>query len=203
MPKTIRLDNGQPFAVTDRSSVPILSLWLIGLGINIHYNRPYTPQENAKVERNQGTTAKWSDYSKCLNYQQLQKALDDACTIQREKYPLVRFNHKTRKELFPALYSNSNVYKPEMFSMENVLKVIAKGTYVRRVSKNNQISFYGIQPSISKGYAHQDVIINLDAHKNHWIVFSNNGNIITEIQNSIITYENIMNLAICQRTSKT
>ena len=203
MPKTIRVDNGQPFAVTDRSSIPVLSLWFIGLGIGMHYNRRYTPQENAKVERNQGTTGKWSDYKRCKSYEQLQQALDQACLIQREKYPLDKKDFKTRKELYPDLYINPNSYLPGNFSLTNVLKTVAQGTYIRKISKNNQITFYGLQPRMPKGYTYQDVVVKLDVDQNCWYVNDRFGKQITQFENDFLTYENIMNLKICRKNTKT
>ncbi len=203
MPTKIRVDNGQPFGVTDRSSISPLSLWLIGIGIKMHFNRPRIPQENAKVERNQGTTAKWSDYKKCTNYEQLQLALNEVCIIQRDKYPLDRHDFKTRKDLFPGLYLNTNQFQPGNFSMEKVLNTLAVHTYIRKVSKSNQFTFYGIQPSIPKGYAHQDIAIKLNVQSNSWQILSREGVEIKQIPNNFITYDNIINLSIRQRTSKT
>jgi len=199
----MRFDNGHPFGVTDRSSISVLSLWLIGLGIKVHFNRPRTPQENAKVERNQGTTARWSDYKKCTSHQQLQNNLDIACEIQRDKYPLDRQKNKTRKEIFPELYCNKNKYDKEFFSIQYVLNTLSDGVFIRRVSQNNQFSFYGLQPTIPKGYAHQDIVIKLDVKKNCWIISDRNGSEIKQLENNFITEENILKLTICQRTIKT
>jgi hypothetical protein len=199
----MRFDNGQPFGVPDRSTISVLSLWLIGLGINVHFNRPRTPQENAKVERNQGTTARWSDYKKCSNLQQLQQKLDYACKIQRDKYPLDRHKNKTRKELFPELYNNKNIYNHNFFSIQLVLNTLSEGIFVRRVSQSNQFTFYGLQPTIPKGYAHQDIVIKLDAKRNCWFINDRNGSEIKQLENNFITQENILKLTICQRTDKT
>lgn len=202
LPQKIRVDNGHPFGVPERTSISPLSLWLTGLGIQMHFNRPRVPQENAKVERNQGTTSKWSDYSKCTDYKQLQRALNKAITIQRDKYPLDRHGFKTRKELYPQIYCNSKQYNATDFSIEKVLKTLSEHSYVRKVSKNNQFTFYGVQPSIPKGYAHQDIIIKLDFTSNVWQIFDKNGNRITQIHNNFITHENVLNLSICQRTNQ-
>lgn len=200
LPRIIRVDNGQPFADTKRSMIPVLSLWLIGLGIIVHCNRPGIPQENAKVERNQGTTAKWSDYKKCRNLHILEKSLEETCIIQREKYPLARNANKTRKQLFPELYNNERRYQTSIFNINLVFEHLRKGSFVRKVSKSNQFTFYGLQPSIPKGYAHQDIIIQLDTKQNFWHVYNRDGIEITHIPNNFITNENINNLTICQRT---
>ena len=52
LPSYIRVDNGKPFGDPQRCSIPELGLWLIGLGIEVVWNRPRTPKDNATVERN-------------------------------------------------------------------------------------------------------------------------------------------------------
>jgi transposase InsO family protein len=54
-PQCLRVDNGLPFGDPGSDLVPVLSLWLIGLGIDVLWNRPYQATDNAKVERMQGT----------------------------------------------------------------------------------------------------------------------------------------------------
>ncbi|MCP4988167.1 MAG: hypothetical protein GY928_19605 [Colwellia sp.] len=169
----------------------------------MHFNRPRVPQENAKVERNQGTTARWSDYQKCNNYQQLQQALNNACLIQRDKYPLDRAGLKTRKELFPELYTNPNKFETNCFSMKRVIDTLAEHTYIRRVSKNNQFTLYGVQLSVPKGYAHQDIVIKLNAKSNSWQLLSSDGVEIANIHNNFITQNNINNLSIRKISIKT
>ena len=58
LPKSIKVDNGKPFGDPQRSSVPVLALWLIGLGVEVIWNPPRSPRANAKVERMQGTTSR-------------------------------------------------------------------------------------------------------------------------------------------------
>src|SRR3954468_9301443 len=66
LPSYIRVDNGKPFGDPQRCSVPELALWLIGLGIEVVWNRPRTPKDNAKVERMQATTSRWKRRSSVI-----------------------------------------------------------------------------------------------------------------------------------------
>ena len=50
MPVRFRVDNGWPWG--SRGDFPTeLALWMIGLGIGMHWNNPHRPQENGVVER--------------------------------------------------------------------------------------------------------------------------------------------------------
>ena len=43
----IKVDNGYPFAEPGQDTVPPLALWLIGLGIEMIWNRAFRPTDNA------------------------------------------------------------------------------------------------------------------------------------------------------------
>jgi len=116
LPKSIKVDNGQPFGDPQRCSVPVLGLWLIGLGIQVIWNRPATPKDNAKVERMQATSSRWVEIEQCVSCTELQSRLDKAARVQTEQYPLRRMSNKSRKELYPALYSNSRTWSSTALS---------------------------------------------------------------------------------------
>jgi transposase InsO family protein len=67
LPKAFRTDNGMPFGLPSRDSIPIMSLWLKGWGIHPILNRPKHPQDNAKVERAQGTSSRWAEIDKATD----------------------------------------------------------------------------------------------------------------------------------------
>ena len=48
-PQSVRLDNGRPLGDPQRKSFPTLGLWLTALGIEVIYNRPRRPTDNASV----------------------------------------------------------------------------------------------------------------------------------------------------------
>src|SRR5213080_4225302 len=85
LPQTLKVDNGSPWG--SWSDLPTdLALWLIGLGVNMHWNTPNRPQENGVIERSQGTAKCWAEPSACASAAQLQKQLDYMDRIQREIY---------------------------------------------------------------------------------------------------------------------
>src|ERR671934_175688 len=58
LPGGLRVDNGKPWG--SWSDLPTaLALWLLGLGIELHWNPPRQPQRNGVVERSQGTGKRW------------------------------------------------------------------------------------------------------------------------------------------------
>lgn len=104
LPQYIRTDNGAPFGVPTRDVVPIMSLWLIAWGIRPILNRPGSPQHNAHVESNQGTSRRWAEVEKCDTLEQMQRQLDEACQFQRDTYRVRRIGNESRKNVFANLY---------------------------------------------------------------------------------------------------
>lgn len=51
LPEIIRVDNGAPFASQGPGGVSKLSVWWIGLGIEVQFSRPGCPQDNGSHER--------------------------------------------------------------------------------------------------------------------------------------------------------
>ncbi len=51
MPEIIRVDNGAPFASMGPGGLSKLSVWWIGLGIEVQFSRPACPQDNGSHER--------------------------------------------------------------------------------------------------------------------------------------------------------
>jgi transposase InsO family protein len=77
LPGRARFDNGKPWGSTGDWPT-VLALWLIGLGIDITWNRPRRPQENGVVERSQGTGKRWAEPGSCDSVAQLQGQVDEA-----------------------------------------------------------------------------------------------------------------------------
>src|SRR5262249_21021510 len=99
-PATIRVDNGGPWG-SGGDLPPDLALWLIGLGIDVHWNDPHTPEQNGVVERSQGTGKRWAEPGQCATVAELRRRLREMDAIQREDYPSIA--GQSRAEAFPGL----------------------------------------------------------------------------------------------------
>ena len=64
LPGRFRVDNGWPWGALGDFPTE-LALWLIGLGVGMHWNNARRPQENGVVERSQGTSARWCEPWTC------------------------------------------------------------------------------------------------------------------------------------------
>jgi len=168
LPKAIKVDNGAPLGDPGKEFVPALALWLTGLEINVIWNRASTPQDNSKVERFQGVSAKWSDAKNCTGIDSLEQKLKDACDFQREKYPTRVCKGKPRIEAFPELNVIRRPYCPEQFDLEKVKQFLGKGMWERSISQTGQVEFANQRYYVGRKYARQLTYIQYIPETHHW-----------------------------------
>jgi transposase InsO family protein len=197
-PLCLRVDNGQPFGSPESITTSALSLYLIACNIAIHLNRPHTPQQNGKVERQQGTSIRWAELSKCKDLETAQRHLEAACQIQRERYPVGRLGKKTRLEVFPELYHNPRTWQQEDFDAQRVYEFLAKKQYVRKVSSNGQITIFTERLFVGSHYKAQYIALKFDAFTVSWEISDANGQFIKSLKTQNLAAKNIENLTVFQ-----
>src|SRR5205085_9474969 len=107
MPASVRVDNGGPWGSAG-DLPPDLALWLLGLGLDVHWNDPHAPQQNGVVERSQGTGKRWAEPEQCATAAELQQRLQEMDVIQREAYPSIA--GQSRAAAFPGLAHSGRRY---------------------------------------------------------------------------------------------
>lgn len=200
MPLSIRVDNGMPLADPQRKSIPELPLWLLSKEIEVIFNRPKQPTDNAKVERMQRTTKDWACIRQAKDINDLELRLKPILIIQREKFKVSRLQYQTRMAVYPELKSNPRPYNAEQFSPHKAYERLANWTLVRKVSKNGQLSLYGQTFYIAKEFRGTYVNIKFDPKLIVWRIFDKNNTLISEFEAKSLKPENIKNLSVGQRT---
>ncbi|MEO1212196.1 MAG: hypothetical protein AAFY45_01640 [Bacteroidota bacterium] len=193
LPKWIKVDNGRPFGDPQLELIPPLALWLISLGIQVIWNRPRTPQDNAKVERSQGIMANWTELSKCQNTEHLRSRLHREAYFHNYHFPIRRWKNKKKIERFPELAFTGKSYEPENFDMQRALDFLAQASWQRTVSKNGQVNLYGKRYNLGTMRKHQIISIKLDPNLNQWVFFDTQGEPIKQY-NTNFSKQSITNL---------
>jgi hypothetical protein len=202
-PQAMKFDNGQPFSDPQKRFFPAIALWLMGLGIQIIYNRPRIPQDNAKVEKSQDTTERWADIQQCTTLTQLDQQLKHAIRTQREEYPVKRLGNQTRLQAFPnlnpLLNQQKHPYCPALFDIQKVYSFLAQSLWERKVSSKGQLGFWDQRYTLGKQYQSQIVTIKMDALQQQWIVISDKAKIIYRIPKPF-SVRQLCHLSDSQRT---
>lgn len=162
LPAQLRVDNGAPWGSwTDLP--PDLALWVLGLGVDMLWNRPRHSQGNAVIERAHGVCQRWVEPATCRTIADLQARLDYVTTLQRERYPVAA--GPSRMAGFPALARGGRPYDPaeeaEAWAEQRVWAWLSRRVWTRRVDKVGRISLANRPLGVGKAWARQEVSVRL------------------------------------------
>lgn len=169
----MRVDNGQPLGNPDGVAPPALALWLIGIDIDLIWNKPACPQQNARVEKMQHTTSRWAEVSQATSLSDLAQRLVATLLLQRETYPVSRLGYRSRLTAFPQLEISRRVYQAGDFDAHRVYGFVSRHLYVRKVSKAGQIYHFGSVYSVGRPLRYQWVQLRLTSDGTMWEVLVN------------------------------
>ena len=197
----IRVDNGAPWGNTHRDLPSPLSLWLIGLGIEVLWNRPGHPTDNGVVERGQGVLQQWVEVARCRSPAELERWLAWAVEMQREKYPACK--GKSRMASYPKLAHSGRCYETtgeaRIWNIERVYAWLSQGVWARKVDKVGYISLYNYAYAVGRSYRGQTVYVRFDGESGEWVAYDGQGDEIKRFQAHGIETNAIRRLCVSRR----
>lgn len=203
-PGGLRVDNGVPWACTDSDLPSDLALWLAGLDVATHRNRPHQPQQNGKVERSQRTAADWAEPGGCDTSEQLQVRLAEEDRVHRE---VQRFDgRQTRLEAYPSLRCSgrpylAGVWEEVCWDLSAALRSLAACVVRRKVDRGGEAWLYDQRYWVGKGYAGRVLTVRLDWERGEW-TFADDGQEVTRAPAKGLTEAAIRGLAVRRRVGR-
>jgi hypothetical protein len=164
MPDAFFVDNGSPWGGSGGSRWTALRVWLLRLGVDVIYARPYHPQSRGKNERFHRTLkAEVFAMRSFRDLADLQRACDAWRTVYNFERP-----HEALGMDVPASH-----YRPSARSMPDKLAEIeyADGEIVRRVSVDPHISFKNRRWRVPKAFRGERLAIRPKDRDGHYGVF--------------------------------
>jgi transposase InsO family protein len=175
-PATLRVDNGGPWGSAG-DLPPDLALWLIGLGIDLHWNDAHAPRQNGIVERSQGVGKRWTEVEQCRSPSELQQRLQTMDTIQREAYPVNQ--GQSRATAFPELTHSgrpySRAWERQQWDHGRVLQHLAGYAVVRKVDQNGDVSLYHRPHYVGILHRAKRVYVMVDPQRVEWVFTDDKG----------------------------
>jgi hypothetical protein len=200
LPGRLRVDNGVPWGSWGDFPTD-LALWVLGLGVGMHWNHPRSPQENGVVERSQGTSNRWCEPWTCGSPEELQERLDRADRLYRESYPYR--DGLSRKAFFAGLSCSGRPYEsarePEIWQRSRVADHLATYAVRRRVDKKGQVSLYNRGHYLGQIHSGKQVYVMHDPNRNEWLFADRDGRQLRTIPAEELSPERIMNLEVTHR----
>jgi hypothetical protein len=180
---------------------PALALWLLGLGVEVHWNRPYHCQANGIVERDHGVLAQWVEIERCADYADCAGRLAWAGGIQREVYP--GHDGQSRLARYPQLRTNPRRYQPDqegrLWQLSRVGAWLARAVWQRKVDQTGTISIYNWPRRVGRASAGQTVSLRFELAGWQWVVSDQRGQVIQRLPAQELTTERICALAVSRK----
>jgi hypothetical protein len=200
MPCRFRVDNGFPWG--SRGDFPTeLALWLIGLGVRMHWNNAGSPQENGVVERSQGTANRWCEPWTCQNPGELQERLERVDRMYREVYPYR--DRRSRLETYPGLAHSGRRYdlqsEATLWDWSRVTEHLASIVPLRRVDQSGRVSVYNHNHYVGRLHQRKDVYVMYDPDSNEWVFADRDGRQLNRRPAVQLSPERVMSLKVSQR----
>jgi transposase InsO family protein len=200
LPNRLRVDNGAPWGSTGDFPTE-LSLWLIGLGIEMHWNSPRSPQENGVIERSQGTSNRWCEPQTCATAEELQARLDRMDRLHREAYPYRE--RLSRTAYFPGLKHSGRPYAREseeaLWKWSRVAEHLSTYVLIRRVDRSGLVSLYNRGRYVGKIHQGKYVYVMYDPERNEWFFTDGEGRQLRRQPAEELSQERVMNLDVTHR----
>jgi hypothetical protein len=174
-------------------------LWLIGLGVGVHFNAPRCPQQNGVIEQSNGSAQRWVDLKRCPDVTFAQAELDACDLVQREHMPYA--HGQSRMAIFPELASSGRNYsrswEEQMWEFSRAQEELERYRPRRSVSKQGRITLYYRSIFVGIGLAGSEVVLSYDHSTNMWSIERLNGRGVRAVPAVEMQREAIMNLTAC------
>lgn len=178
LPDVLQTDNDPAVWGGRADAFPtLLTLWLIGLGIEPRHIRPHRPTDQGAVERSHRTLADFtSDETARANAAALQHALDHERLQHNAAFPsrASDCSGRTPLQAHPELLIPRRMYTPTheatLFKLGRVDAYLAQGRFERKVSCVGQITLGHHVYGVGQGWAGQRVRVHLDLATRQWVI---------------------------------
>jgi hypothetical protein len=200
LPAHIQVDNGHPWGL-NKGLPPDLALWLIGLGIAMHWIPPGQPQRNGTAERGNGVMQQWADPSTCRSRSELRSRLEREGRVQRERYPAIA--GLSRMEAYPELRHSGRPYRREdegaVWDEARVGRFLAAGVYYRRANARGAIWLYGRGRGLGRRHRGKEVSVRFDPAEWQWVVSDHQGQELKRLEAAELVRQRILSLTVGHR----
>ncbi len=174
---------------------------MIGLGVDIPWNNPRSPQENGVVERSQGTSDRWCEPWTCTTPAELQWRLDRMDRLYRESYPYEP--RLSRMAFFPGLAHSGRPYdpaqEPTLWKWSRVTEHLATYVVRRHVDSTGQVSLYNRGHYVGLIHRKKEVYVMFDPNRTEWVITDLDGQQLRSLPADLLSPQRVMDLNVAHR----
>lgn len=202
LPDSVQTDNAHCLAGVPTDPFPgLLTLWLVGLGIQHRLIRPGHPTDQAHIERSHRTLNDFAlDDEALLDMAHLQPALDRERAIHNQAFPCHASDCAGRPPLsaHPELLHPRRPYRPEqewaLFDLQRVYDYLATVHLQRKVASNGLVKLGQQTYAVGRRYAAQTLQVHFDPQQAQWVFLTAAGEEIARRAPKNLTVQHLTGL---------
>lgn len=182
LPEQISLDHDSAF-YDNKSASPfpsVLHLWLIGLGVQVHFIHKRPPLEHSRIERHHQTIAGQAFEGQTFaDITALQRSLQARMLFLNLEYPTRALDARPPLQTFPQARHSGRIYSPDteeqLLDMQRIYTFLQSGRWFRQVSSVGIFSLGGHTYNATTQFADQTVEITFNASSRKLICLPETG----------------------------
>ena len=169
LPEQISLDHDGAF-YDNKSASPfpsVIHLWLIGLGVQVHFIHKKPPLEHSRIERHHQTIAGQAFEGQTFaDVAALQRSLQARMLFLNLEYPTRALGERPPLQSFPQARHSGRIYslsaEEQMLNMQRIDDYLQAGHWFRLISSVGTFSLGGYCYNATTQFAEQTVEITFD-----------------------------------------
>jgi hypothetical protein len=197
MPGHLQVDNGAPWGATG-GLLTALTLWVLGLRVQVDFIDPGCPQQNGCVERTNGVSQAWYDTGRCADFAAARATAARMDEVQRAVYPAV--GGLTRVQAYPGLLTPGRVYDPsaegQTWDLMAALEALAERVAERAVSADGRVSLYDWGRYVGRRHRGKVAYVHLQVDTKEWAARDADGNLLGRFPADELTADAICRLEV-------
>lgn len=174
-----------------------LHLWLLALGVDLVFGRPYLPQDQGMTERSHQLWA-----AQCLQGQQFARWEDLFLALQQRRHflnvdlPCASLQGQPPLVAFPQASHSGRAYRPEweanLLDLDRIWLYLAQGRWYRLTSSTASFSLAKHRYSVGMPHTHRQLEIGFDPLDQHLLCHDEAGLLLRRLPIKGITKEALM-----------
>ncbi len=199
LPKALQVDHESVF-YDNKSKSPfptLLHLWLIALGVTLHFGRHGRPTDQGMTERSHqlwdGQVIHGMTFP---NWQSLYDALYHRRDFLNNILPCSSLDNQPPLVAYPQAHHSGRPYRleweAELLDLKRIYAYLERGRWFRRISNNGLFSLGGSVYYLGSSWKHQQIEITFDSASRQFHCFDAAANLLKSLPLQDISIERLM-----------
>lgn len=199
LPQALQVDHESVFYDNKtKSPFPtLLHLWLVALGVTLHFGRYGQPTDQGMTERShQLWTGQVIQGATFANWQSLYDALYQRRGFLNSVLPCSSLDNQPPLVAFPQAHHSGRPYRleweAELLDLKRIETYLSHGRWFRQVANNGIISLGGTVYYVGLKWKQQQLEVTFDLHSRHFCCFDAAGQLLKTFSLRDISIERLM-----------